>query len=465
MTGSVSPETDSSGEAPAFDTSVAHSARVYDYWLGGKDNFAADRAAGEQVIEVRPAIRTDVQANRAFLGPAVRYLAGEAGIRQFLDIGTGLPSADNTHEVAQSVAPEARVVYADNDPIVLVHARALLTSTPEGVTAYLDADLRDPATILAQAADTLDLTQPVAIMLVAVLHHIPDADDPYGVVGRLRDAVASGSYLVVSPPANDIQTEKVPEVARRYNASVVTGQTRRTGDEVTAFFGDWDILEPGVTPDRALAARRPDGSQRADPHVGRRSKQAVGLPPRTARRRLRPAERGRVLGERPARPRLNSHHDHRAIQDLAGVLRVLAPEQLPVRSVLGAPAFDQRHTVGPHPPQRRPVVGVLIGKQADPRVLADVAEPPQLNRRLRLVVDAGHDTAGAIDGKRARHHMRPAIAPGSSQAQHRRPGKPIAGFGRVQAHVDQSFATAASCRSRAVRLTNNAIVDEQIAGW
>jgi hypothetical protein len=256
MTGSVSPETDSSGEAPAFDTSVAHSARVYDYWLGGKDNFAADRAAGEQVIEVRPAIRSDVQANRAFLGRAVRYLAGEAGIRQFLDIGTGLPSANNTHEVAQSVAPDARIVYVDNDPIVLAHARALLTSTPEGVTAYLDADLRDPATILAQAADTLDLTQPVAIMLVAVLHHIPDADDPYGVVGRLRDAVPSGSYLVVSHPAKDIQTEKVAEVARRYNASVVTGQTRRTGDEVTAFFGDWDILEPGIT---QTALWRPDG--------------------------------------------------------------------------------------------------------------------------------------------------------------------------------------------------------------
>jgi len=242
-------------DAPAFDTSVAHSARVYDYWLGGKDNFAADRVAAEQVIDVRPAIRTDVRANRAFLGRAVRYLAGPAGVRQFLDIGTGLPSADNTHEVAQSVAPESRIVYVDNDPIVLAHARALLTSAPEGVTDYLDADLRDPETILARAAGALDLDRPVAVMLVAVLHHIPDSDDPYGVVARLRDAVPSGSHLVISHPASDVQTEKVTEVARRYNASVVTGQTRRSRTEVTAFFGDWEILEPGVT---QTPAWRPD---------------------------------------------------------------------------------------------------------------------------------------------------------------------------------------------------------------
>jgi len=266
MSGGLASEAGSAGEAssvdslpfddaPAFDTSVAHSARVYDYWLGGKDNFAADRAAAEQVIEVRPAIRTDVRANRAFLGRAVRYLAGPAGIRQFLDIGTGLPSADNTHEVAQSVAPDSRIVYVDNDPIVLAHARALLTSSPEGVTAYLDADLREPETILARAGQTLDLTRPVAIMLVAVLHHIPDSDDPYGLVARLRDAVPSGSYLVISHPASDVETEKVTEVARRYNASVVTGQTRRSAGEVGAFFGDWEILEPGVT---QTPAWRPD---------------------------------------------------------------------------------------------------------------------------------------------------------------------------------------------------------------
>ncbi len=235
-------------EAPrTLDTSVAHSARVYNYWLGGKDNFAADREAAEQVIAVRPAIRADVRANRAFLGRAVRYLAGQAGIRQFLDIGTGLPTAENTHQVAQSVAPQCRVVYVDNDPIVLTHARALLTSSPQGRTDYIDADLRDPGRILAQAARTLDLAKPVAIMLVAILHHIPDSDDPRGIVARLRDAVPSGSHLVISHPASDIQEDAVAEVARRYNAMVVTGQTRRDHAEVTGFFGDWEILEPGVT--------------------------------------------------------------------------------------------------------------------------------------------------------------------------------------------------------------------------
>ncbi len=243
-------------EAPAFDTSVAHSARVYDYWLGGKDNYAADRAAAEQVIEVRPAIRSEVRANRAFLGRAVRFLAQDAGIRQFLDIGTGLPSANNTHEVAQLIAPDSRVVYVDNDPIVLAHARALLTSAPEGITSYLDADMRDPETILAAAAQTIDLAQPVAIMLVAVLHHIPDSDDPQRIVARLREASAAGSYLVLSHPAKDIQADKVAEVSRRYNASVATGQTRRTRDEVTSFFGDWEILEPGVT---QTVLWRPDG--------------------------------------------------------------------------------------------------------------------------------------------------------------------------------------------------------------
>jgi S-adenosyl methyltransferase len=248
------------GSAPAIDTSVAHPARVYDYWLGGKDNFAADRAAAEQVIEVRPAIRSDVRANRAFLGRVVRYIAGEGGVRQFLDIGTGLPSADNTHEVAQSVAAQSRVVYVDNDPIVLSHARALLTSTVQGATSYLDADLRDPARIVAEAGATLDFTRPVAVMLIAVLHHIADSDDPYGIVGQLRAAVPPGSYLAISHPARDIQTEAVSEVARRYNAMVPAGQTRRDHDEVLRFFGDWDLLDPGVT---QTPLWRPDSRQPA----------------------------------------------------------------------------------------------------------------------------------------------------------------------------------------------------------
>jgi SAM-dependent methyltransferase len=243
-----------------LNTGVAHSARVYDYWLGGKDNFAADREAAEQVIAVRPTIRTDVRANRAFLGRAVRYLAAEAGIRQFLDIGTGLPSADNTHEVAQSVAPEARVVYADNDPIVLAHARALLTSAPEGVTAYADADLRDTGRVLAEARQTLDLDQPVAVMLIAILHHIPDADDPRAIVARLVDAVAPGSYLVLSHPASDIDAEAVAEVARRYNAQVPAGQQRRSHAEVTGFFSGLDLLEPGVVQTAQWRPAGPGGS-------------------------------------------------------------------------------------------------------------------------------------------------------------------------------------------------------------
>jgi hypothetical protein len=185
------------GEPAPFDTSVAHVARVYDYWLGGKDNFAADRAAGEQAIKAFPNIVRSARANRAFLARAVRFLAGEAGIRQFLDIGTGIPTA-NTHEVAQSVAPQARVVYVDNDPVVLAHARALLASGPEGATSYLDADLRDPQMILDAAARLLDFGRPVAVMLMAILQHLDDADDPYTIVATLMGAVPSGSYLALS---------------------------------------------------------------------------------------------------------------------------------------------------------------------------------------------------------------------------------------------------------------------------
>ena len=163
---------------PGFDTTVAHPARVYDYWLGGKDHFEADRIAAEEVIAVRPTIIRDIRANRAFLGRAVRFLAAEAGIRQFLDIGTGIPSANNTHEVAQSVAPESRIVYVDNDPIVLAHARALLTSTPEGACAYLDADLKDTGKILAEAARTLDFSRPVAVLFIGVLHLVSDEREP-----------------------------------------------------------------------------------------------------------------------------------------------------------------------------------------------------------------------------------------------------------------------------------------------
>jgi hypothetical protein len=226
---------------------VAHPARVYDYWLGGKDNFEADRVAGEATIAAYPAIRASARANRAFLARSVRYLAAEAGIRQFLDIGTGLPTANNTHEVAQSVAPESRIVYVDNDPLVLSHARALLNSSPEGVTDYLDADLRDVDRILEMAAKTLDFTQPVGIMLLAILHYIPDLDEAQRIVARLVSAVPSGSYLTISHAASDISPEQMAEMIRRLNEHLAEGNhVGRSRDVVARFFADVDLVEPGV---------------------------------------------------------------------------------------------------------------------------------------------------------------------------------------------------------------------------
>jgi hypothetical protein len=229
-----------------IDTTVAHPARIYDYWLGGKDNFAADRAAGDLVLASRPGLRESVQANRAFLGRVVRLLAAEYGIRQFFDIGTGIPSASNTHQVAQAVAPDARIVYTDNDPIVLAHARALLTGTAEGVTAYLDNDLRDTGALLEQAGKTLDFTQPIAVMLLGVLHLVADDEDPWAIVARLMDAVPSGSFLVITHPASDLLPQTQEEASRRYNQNVATHQTLRPRAEVARFFEGLELLEPGV---------------------------------------------------------------------------------------------------------------------------------------------------------------------------------------------------------------------------
>ncbi len=228
-----------------LDTSVAHPARVYDYWLGGKDNFAADREAAERVLAVTPGLRFRVRANRAFLGRATRYLAAEAGIRQFLDIGTGIPTAENTHEVAQRAAPDSRVVYVDNDPVVLLHAQALLRSTAEGATDYLQADLRDPGTILEHAATVLDFGQPVAVMLLGVLHLIQDSEDPWGIVARLMAAAPAGSYLTISHPAIDIHRAQA-DAQRVYNERVSTPQTLRTRDQVAAFFTGLELVEPGL---------------------------------------------------------------------------------------------------------------------------------------------------------------------------------------------------------------------------
>ncbi len=236
-----------SGDEPVpFDTSVAHVARVYNYWLGGKDNFAADRAAGEQAIKAFPNIVLSARANRAFLARAVRFLAGEAGIRQFLDIGTGIPSANNTHEVAQSVAPESRIVYVDNDPVVLTHARALLTSNPSGATDYIDADLRNPQQILAGAARLLDFGRPVAVMLMAILQHLGDEDDPYQVVTTLADALPPGSYLALSHPAKDIDAAAMAKMAESLNQMMAEKVTFRDRTEVARFFDGLELVPPGM---------------------------------------------------------------------------------------------------------------------------------------------------------------------------------------------------------------------------
>ncbi|HEV3069259.1 MAG TPA: SAM-dependent methyltransferase [Streptosporangiaceae bacterium] len=228
-----------------IDTTVAHPARVYDYWLGGKDNFAADREAGDRVLAVTPGLRERVRANRGFLVRAVRYLAGEAGIRQFLDIGTGIPSANNTHEIAQQAAPDSRIVYVDNDPIVLTHARALLTGGPAGSIQYIDGDVRDADSILRAAGRTLDLTRPTALLLLGMLHLIQDAEAPYEIVAGLMGALPSGSYLAISHPASDIHPGQA-EAQRRYNERVSTPQTLRTRAEVSRFFDGLDLVPPGI---------------------------------------------------------------------------------------------------------------------------------------------------------------------------------------------------------------------------
>jgi hypothetical protein len=240
-----------SGQEPAgkgvpFDTSRAHMARVYDFWLGGKDNFAADRVVAERVAAAYPDVLVAVRAQRAFLARAVHFLVVEAGIRQFLDIGTGLPSANNTHQVAQAAAPQSRVVYVDNDPIVLSHAQALLTSSSEGATAYIDADLRDTATIVEQAAGVLDFGLPVAVMLLGILQGVPDQDEPGAIIARLMDAVVPGSYLAISQIAGDVAADEVAEGVQRYNEQAAVSVAARTHGEVCQFFAGLDLLEPGV---------------------------------------------------------------------------------------------------------------------------------------------------------------------------------------------------------------------------
>ena len=248
---------------PDFDTSVPHIARVYDYWLGGTDNFAADRLMGERTLQAYPNLVYSVRANRAFLARAVRFLAGEAGIRQFLDIGTGIPTANNTHEAAQRVAPSSRIVYVDHDPVVLSHAQALLASTPEGACTYIDADLRDPETILAAAADTLDFSQPVAVMLIAVMHFIGDDAEASAIMRRLMAACVPGSYVALSHAASDIDAAQMAEMVRRLNESTAEKTTLRDRAGVTRLFDGLELVEPGVIraaewrPDTDLEAASP----------------------------------------------------------------------------------------------------------------------------------------------------------------------------------------------------------------
>jgi hypothetical protein len=262
VTGRQSPDSEELADDPRLNTGVPQVARVYDYWLSGKDNFTADRVAGEEAIKAFPGIRLSAQANRAFLRRTVRYLTGSEGVRQFLDIGTGLPAASNTHEVSQAVAPESSVVYVDNDPLVLAHARALLTSRPEGHTAYLDADLREPGTILEQAAGTLDFTRPIAIMLLAILHYIPDLADARRTVARLIDAVPAGSFLVISHAATDLLPDDVAAFEKALNAHLPADHhhTARSHDAVTGFFDSVDLVEPGLV---RVSDWRPDSPEEA----------------------------------------------------------------------------------------------------------------------------------------------------------------------------------------------------------
>ena len=245
-----------------LDTGTPQVARVYDYWLSGKDNFTADRVAGEEAIAAFPGIRLSAQANRAFLRRTVHYLAAAEGVRQFLDIGTGLPNASNTHDVSQAVAPESTVVYVDNDPLVLAHARALLTGTPQGATAYLDADLRDTDTILEQAAKTLDLTRPVAIMLLAILHYIPDLAQARRITARLIGAVPAGSFLVISHAGTDLLPGNVAAFEKSLNAHLPAEHhhVARPRDVVAGFFDGAELVEPGLVP---VSGWRPDSPAEA----------------------------------------------------------------------------------------------------------------------------------------------------------------------------------------------------------
>jgi S-adenosyl methyltransferase len=241
---------------PGININVPHSARIYDYWLGGKDNFAVDRAVGEAMIAAIPGMRFMAGENRKFVHRAARDLVAKEGIRQFLDIGTGIPTRPNLHEIAQQIAPETRVVYVDNDPIVLVHARALMISSEAGRSEYVSADIRDAQSIITEPvlSETLDLTKPVGLTLIAILMLLSDEDDPWGKVADLRDALPSGSIVALTHPTADFAPDEVNQAVAAATGAGMT-LVPRTKDEVQRFFGDWEMLEPGLVP---VSAWRPD---------------------------------------------------------------------------------------------------------------------------------------------------------------------------------------------------------------
>ncbi|WP_420856492.1 SAM-dependent methyltransferase [Streptomyces mangrovisoli] len=256
------------GGSARLNTSVAHNARVWNYWIGGKDNYEVDQQVGEHVATMFPVIREVARADRDFLGRAVTHLAAERGVRQFLDVGTGLPTVDNTHEIAQRVSPDSRIVYVDNDPIVLVHARTLLTSTPEGVTDYIDADVHDPAAIVERAAGTLDLGQPVAVMLLGILNFVLDTDKAREIVRELVAAVPSGSFLVLTHPTFDAEyggEGNIPAM-EFWNENAVPPITARSHAEIASFLDGLELVEPGLV---SCSRWRPeDGSAAVVPQLG-----------------------------------------------------------------------------------------------------------------------------------------------------------------------------------------------------
>ena len=248
---------------PGVNVNIPHSARIYDYWLGGKDNFAVDRQVADAIIAAIPQMRAMAAENRKFVHRVAQHLVEDEGIRQVLDVGTGIPTSPNLHEIAQKIAPETRVVYVDNDPIVLAHARALMISTDEGRSEYINADIRDPEALLAEPllTGTLDLTKPVALTVIAILMLLEDSEDPWGKVHALMDALPSGSLLAVTHPTPDFNPDEVEvavNAATRSNMVLVP----RTKDEVARIFGDWEMLDPGLVP---VMAWRPDGDPPENP--------------------------------------------------------------------------------------------------------------------------------------------------------------------------------------------------------